>query len=196
MKLKTVALIIAKKYSNRLKDKNFRNFCGKPMFIWNLKKCLKVFDRVYVSSDYDYILEESEKLGAIAIKRPKELCVGNVPNIPVYQHAFQYMENPDIIVTVKVDSPTIRTEVIKRAKKLMENYGYNELMTVYPVDKDKSRIYGAIWALNRKRLKNYKDFWNPEPEILLVDDSIDIHTEADLVKAKEQMNNLKTAIWQ
>ena len=185
--MKTVGLIIAKKHSRRLKGKNFRDFCGKPMFIWNLEKCLKIFDEVYVSSDYDYILEESKKLGAIPIKRPKELCKSDVMNIPVYRHAFKHMGNPDIIVTVRVDSPTIKAEVIKRAKEFMENYGYSELLTVYPADQNGRRAYGAVWALTKKRLKDTKDVMNPEPEILIVDDSVDIHTEEDLAKAVEQL---------
>ncbi|OGF27346.1 hypothetical protein A2477_03855 [Candidatus Falkowbacteria bacterium RIFOXYC2_FULL_47_12] len=189
MTLKSAALLIAKQHSSRLKNKNFRDFCGNPMFMWNVEKCLQLFDRVYVSSDYDYILEESEKLGARGIKRPPELCESNVPNIPVYQHALPYMDNPEIIVTVKVDSPTIKKEIIKQAKELMEHHDYNELMTVFPAHADANRVYGAVWALRRERLKNYKDFWNPQPDVLLVDDSIDIHTEADLIQAEKQMRN-------
>lgn len=187
--MKSVGLIIAKKESSRLKDKNFRDFCGKPMFIWSLEKCLKIFNEVYVSSDHDYILEEAKKLGARPIKRPQELCESNVMNIPVYQHALQYMKNPDIIVAVKADSPTVKIELIERIKDFMERYKYDEIMTAYPVKgyKDVSPTYGSIWALSRKRLENYKDAWNPEPEVLVIDESIDIHTEEDLAKATKQM---------
>jgi hypothetical protein len=48
--------------------------------------------------------------------------------------------------------------------------------------KDKS-IYGSIWALSRKQLENYKDPYNPKPDILLTDISVDIHTEDDFKKA-------------
>jgi len=186
--MKSVALIIAKKESSRLPNKNFKEFCGQPMFIWNLEKCLKIFNHVYVSSDYDFILEEAKKLGAVPIKRPDKLCKSDVPNIPVYQHAFQYMDKPDIIVTVKADSPTLKIDLIKRAKELMEKYKYNELMTAYPVKgyENKNPLYGSVWALTKERLKNYKDIWNPEPEILLVDESIDIHTKEDFNKATKQ----------
>lgn len=186
--MKSVALIIAKKNSNRLKDKNFTNFCGRPMFVWNLEKCLKVFAEVYVSSDYSLILEESKKLGAVPIKRPDALCKSDVPSIPVYRHALQSMNNPDIIITVKSDSPTLKIDLIKRAKELMEKYKYNELMTAYPVEgyENKNSLYGSIWALTKDRLKNYKDAWKPEPEILIVDESIDIHTAEDFIRAEEQ----------
>lgn len=186
--MKSTALIIAKKNSSRLKDKNFLNFCGKPMFIWNLEKCLKVFNEVYVSSDYNYILDEAKKLGAVPVKRPAELCQSDVPSIPVFKHALGFMDKPDIIVVVKADSPTLKIELIERAKELMEKYKYNELMTAYPVKgyENKNHLYGSIWALTKDRLENYQDGWKPEPEILLIDESIDIHTKEDFIKAEEQ----------
>lgn len=189
--MKSVALIIAKKDSSRLPDKNFRNFCGQPMFIWNLKKCLSLFNKVYVSSDYDFILKESKKLGAIPIQRPAELCQSDVPNIPVYQHALQFMDNPDIVVAVKADSPNIKLEIIQRIKELMERYDYNEIMTAYSVwgYQDKNCLYGSVWALKRDRLENYPDMLNPEPELLVVDGAIDIHSEEDFKKAEQEMPN-------
>lgn len=184
----SVALIIAKKDSKRLPDKNFRNFCGKPMFVWNLEKCLALFDKVYISSDYDFILQESKKRGAIPIQRPAELCQSNVPNIPVYQHALQFMEKADIIVAVKADSPTTKPEIIQRIKELMEKYDYNEIMTAYTIQgyEDKNCLYGSVWALKRERLENYPDPWKPEPELLLVDPAVDIHTEEDFKKAEKE----------
>ncbi len=187
--MKSVALIIAKKESSRLKDKNFRDFCGKPMFMWNLEKCLKIFDKIYVSSDSEFILSESEKLGAVPIKRPSKLCKSDVPNIPVYQHALEFMDKAEIIVTVKADSPTIDLKIIKTAKELMEKYKYDEIMTAYPIKgyKKKNYLYGSVWAITRKRLKNYPDALNPEPELLIIDDSIDIHTQEDYKNAQDDM---------
>lgn len=191
--MKSVALIIAKKESSRLPDKNFRDFCGKPMFVWNMEKCLELFKEVYVSSDYDGILDESEKLGAIPIKRSAELCKSDVPNIDVYAHAFAHMGNPDIIIAVQADSPTTKKEIIARVKELMERYAYNEIMTAFPIHgyEAENRVYGSVWALTGERLKSYQDPWNPEPELLLVDEAIDIHTEEDFKKAEAQMAQAK-----
>lgn len=179
--MKSIGLMIAKKDSNRLKDKNFKEFCGKPMFVWNLEKMLKIFDKVYVSSDHDFILKKAEEMGAIGIKRPAELC-GEVPNIPVYRHILENIESPDIIVAVQANSPTIKESLIKKAKKIMEEHQFEELLTCH----HDFKLYGSIWAMTTERLKNYKDFYKQTPKILLVDDSVDIHTEEDLVKAKNQ----------
>lgn len=148
------------------------------MFLVNTKKCLRIFSRVYVSSDDDWILEEAEWAGAIPIKRGEELC-GDTPNIPVYQHALGYMNGTDGIVAVQSNSPTIDSKLIEISKELLEK-GFEEVMTMH----EDGSIYGSIWAIDRKKLENYKDYYNPKPDILLLDASIDIHTEEDLNNAK------------
>ena len=120
------ALILAKKGSKRLRNKNILSFQGKPMFLVNVEKCLRIFDKVFVSSDSDYVLDQAEMAGAIPIKRGEELC-GDVPNIPVYQHALQFMGETDGIVAVQANSPTIDINIIGLGKKLME-WGLNEVM--------------------------------------------------------------------
>jgi len=143
---------------------------------------VKIFDEVYVSSDDDKILATSKKIGAIPIKRPAELC-GETPNIPVYQHALQFMDNPEIIVAVQANSPTINKYLIEEVKDLME-YGYKEILTCH---QDFS-LYGSIWALRVSKLKNYGDPYKPTPELLLIDPSIDVHTEEDFIKAEKWLS--------
>lgn len=187
--MRTVGLVIAKGESRRLRNKNFRDFCGKPMFMWAVQKCLKVFEETYVSSDNEFILSEAKKAGAIPIKRPTELCRSDVMNVPVYQHAMAQMREPDIMVAVKADSPTTDIEIVRRIKDWMERYGYDEIMTAYPKKGylDKNVVYGSVWAISRKKLESYDDPMGPEPQVLVVDPAIDIHNEEDLKAAEKQM---------
>ena len=74
--------------------------------------------------------------------------------------------------------------IIKKAKDLMEKYDFKELMTCH-LD---FKLYGSIWAMSKNRLLNYNNPFKQTPEILLVDDSIDIHTQEDLTKALKQIN--------
>lgn len=180
---KSVALILAKSQSKRLPNKNTLPFNGEPMFLTNVKKCKKVFDRVYVSSDSLDILEQAIQAGAIPIRRPLDLC-GDVPNIPVYKHALKEISE-DIVVAVQANSPTIDINLIRLAKKIMEE-GKSELITCYPDYK----IYGSIWAITKNKIINYKDFYNPKPDVLLVDTSVDIHTEVDYERALNDIINL------
>jgi CMP-N-acetylneuraminic acid synthetase len=174
----SVGLILAKGSSKRLPGKNMRDFHGEPMFMVNVKKCLKVFNRTYVSSDDNWILDRAEAAGAIPIKRDTLLC-GETPNILVYKHALPFMNGCNIIVAVQANSPTIDLKLIQLTKTMMEYYKLQELMTCH---KD-YRIYGSIWALTRQQLEKYGDPYKPKPEILLLDPSTDIHTEEDLNEA-------------
>lgn len=171
-------MIIAKKGSKRLKNKNTLDFKGKPMFQWNLEKCLKIFDKTFVSSDSKEILELSEKLGAIPIKRPKSLC-GEATNISVYKHALKKM-NCDTIVAVQANSPTVSESIIKRVKLLMDKK--DEVKTCH---KDKSD-YGSIWAIRTYKIKKYPDPYNAKPDVWIIDTSVDIHDEDDYRRSRSQ----------
>lgn len=151
------------------------------MFVWNLQKCLQIFTRTYVSSDSDHILEIAEDMGAIPIKRPLQLC-GDTPNIPVYRHALDYMNGVEKIFAIQANSPTLKNSTIYQAKSIMERFKLNELMTCHKGGK----IYGSIWALTRERLLDYQDFYNPVPDVLVLDTSVDIHTQEDLEKALKE----------
>ncbi len=178
---KISALILAKKNSRRLHNKNILDFGGIPMFLVNVIKCVDIFDKVYVSSDDDDILDWADSRGAIAIKRPVELC-GDVPNIPVYKHAVQFMKDTDAFVAVQANSPGISPQIIERAKELMQSY--NEIMTVHR----NGSTYGSIWGLSKEKLDTYKevfDYYNPTPECKFYDDSIDIHTKKEYLQAKK-----------
>ena len=173
-------LMLVKLDSTRLKKKNIIDFGGIPMFIINLRKCLKIFDKVYVSTDDRRIIKLAQKEGADFIFRDKTLC-GDTPNIPVYQHALQFMNGVDGIVAVQANSPNIKSKLIEIAKELLEK-GFQEIMTMH----EDGSIYGSIWAISTKRLREYGDPYKPKPEVLLLDRSIDIHTEDDFQKAQCQ----------
>ncbi len=181
--MKIAALILAKKNSTRLPGKNTLTFHGKPMFLHNVDKCLGIFDRVYVSSDSDEILDWADSRGAIGIKRPKELC-GDTPNILVYKHAIMFMDDVDAIVAVQANSPTILPIIIKDVKDAMKTH--QEAMTVHP----NGKIYGSVWGITREKLATYRDtydYYNPTPEYVIKDLSIDIHTMQDFSTALMQI---------
>jgi len=171
------ALILAKSGSKRLKDKNILWFHGKPMFLVNIEKCVKIFEKVFVSSDSELMLREAKEVGAIPIKRGQDLC-GDTPNIPVYQHALKHMGELGGIIAVQANSPNLEHNLIVLAKNIMES-GAQELLTCH----EDYSIYGSIWAISKLRLDSYPDPYNPKPDVMLVDTSVDIHTRHDYNKA-------------
>jgi len=159
------------------------------MWQWAVEKGIEVFGNCYISADDDCILKPAAKIGAIPIKRPPELL--EAPNIPIFQHAWQFMGNPDVIVFIQTCSPTLDIRYLKMAKAIMEN-GCGELMSVHPMAASDDyhaqhwHIYGSIWAMTSQRLLNYPDPYRPQPEVLLVDPSVDIHNLKDFKEAEKQ----------
>lgn len=151
------------------------------MFLVNVEKSLKIFEKVYISSDTEEVIGPAEALGAIPIWRDENLC-GDTPNIPVYQHAITHMGNVAGFVAIQANSPNISPTLIRHTLTLMETGDFDEIMTCHP---DYS-IYGSIWAMKRMRLRKYPDPYNPKPDVLLVDTSIDIHTRNDYKEAQYQ----------
>lgn len=188
--MRVLPLILAKSDSKRLPNKSIKDFCGKPMFVWNLEKALQVFGECYVSSDSRKILRIARRNGAKAIKRPKYLC-GETPNIPCYQHAFRQMDNPHAIVAIQANSPTLDVELLIKTREIMA-LGVDELMSCHALTQSDNyheqgaKIYGSIWAITAKRLKHYPDPLKPKPDVLIVDNSVDIHTQEEFDAAVKQ----------
>jgi len=153
--MKIIGLMLIKEKSERLKNKNWRYYKGKPMFQWNLEKCLLVFDEVYVSSDDEKILDKAEEMGAFGIKRPEDLL--EAPNIPCYQHVMKHTD-ADAFIAVQANSPELSVKRIKWAKDLLQ-IGHSEIKTCH---KDKSD-YGSIWGMTKERLDNYPDPYKASP---------------------------------
>lgn len=178
--------MLVKSKSKRLPGKNLKDWKGEPMFLVNLKKCFSLFPKTYVSSDSEEILDLAQKEGAIPILRGEELC-GDVPNITVYKHALQFMDCSGI-VAVQANSPNVKLKTIETVKNLLE-MGYDEIMTSHPTEHKKDyhaqnlKIYGSVWGLSRERLLGYGNPYRPNPQVLVVDESIDIETEEDYNKS-------------
>lgn len=169
-----------KRNSKRLPNKNVLDFNGKPCFLWNVEKCKELFDKVYVSSENLDILIMAKQAGAIPIVRGEELT-GDVPDIPVFKHAMEQME-ADAFVAVHANNPTVEPSVIERVKLNLQT-GAEEVMTCHPMTHGKeykeqyNKIYGSVRGMTRRRLNSYRDAYRPEPDVLIVDDSIEIETQ-------------------
>ena len=71
-----IAIIPARGGSKRIKNKNIKIFCGKPMISYSINeaKKTKLFDKIIVSTDSSKIKKISEKFGAeVPFVRPKNL---------------------------------------------------------------------------------------------------------------------------
>jgi CMP-N,N'-diacetyllegionaminic acid synthase len=89
-----LSLIPAKKNSNELSKKNFLKLNNISLYKLALLSSLNsnYIHSTFVSSDSKKILNDTEKLGAISIKRPRKLCLRNTLAKDVVYHFIKYIK--------------------------------------------------------------------------------------------------------
>ena len=106
---KILAIIPARENSKRIKNKNIKMFCGKPLIHWTIDQALNSFiiDRVIVSTDSDVIKKISIASGAeVPFLRPKNLAQDHSSTNDCILHLLNNLEEIyDIIILLQPTSP-------------------------------------------------------------------------------------------
>ena len=82
-RFKLIALIPARKGSERIKNKNIYNLNNKPLIAYTIRSAIKskIFDRIIVSTDSLKYAKISKKYGAeVPFLRPKKFSKSNSPD--------------------------------------------------------------------------------------------------------------------
>ena len=146
MKKKVVALLPMKANSTRVKGKNFRDFCGKPLFRWILDSLLAVeeIDQIVINTDARDILAENGLVSTDRIlirDRKSEICGDEVSMNRVLADDVDNVE-ADIYLMTHTTNPLLSSDTIRRA---LEQYN-NELNSgsadsLFTVNKIQTRFY-------------------------------------------------------
>jgi len=141
-----VALLPIKAHSARVSGKNFRDFCGKPLFRWILDTLLEVkaIDQVVINTDARDILAyhgliETDRI-AIRDRKP-DICGDNVSmnlvladdvaNIPASLYVMTHTTNP-----------LISANTIEKALSVFKEANMADgIDSLFTVDKVQSRFY-------------------------------------------------------
>jgi len=167
-----VGLMIAKSESTRLPGKNTLDFMGAPLFEWNLNKILSTGIKVYFDSDSEELLTKAEKLGAIPHLRPNHLLGHDIPSVPIFQQLYKDFSLDTVpLLNIQANSPNVPIELIEKSIYILNNLNFDELLTIYP----NLKINGSLWGFSSNRLLNYGDPYVHKPDVLLTDESIDVH---------------------
>ena len=146
--IKRLAIIPARGGSKRIKYKNLKLFCGKPLIYYSIKalKESNLFNKIHISSDSNKILNYSNKLKIKTdFKRPNHLADDKT----VISKVLDYVVNKykslnqifDEIWLVFPNNPFITRKIVidcSKAYKKINNNKNNALMTVtkynYPIN--------------------------------------------------------------
>lgn len=141
-----VALLPMKAHSARVSGKNFRDFCGKPLFRWVLDTLLKVeeIDQIVINTDARDILKQNGLVDSERIlirDRPEEICGDFVSMNKVIADDIANVQ-ADIYLMTHTTNPLLSAETIRKAilayKLGLTNGDTDSLFTV---DRIQTRFY-------------------------------------------------------
>jgi CMP-N-acetylneuraminic acid synthetase len=158
---KMLALIPARGGSKRFPRKNVAMLDNKPLLAWTIQPLLStgLFDRVYVSSEDEKILQIAKDWGAACIRRPDKLAGDQVALEPVCRHAVESLATSqetytDLLVALPT-SPFRKKDRLIRAWQYYMQKDVDTLMSIvaYPHPPQWAMAYndkGFLAPHNRK----------------------------------------------
>ena len=147
-KPRIVALLPMKANSERVKGKNFREFCGKPLFRWILDTLLEVeeIDQVVINTDARQILADNGLVesGRVAIRdRRPEICGDLVSMNLVLADDVDNVE-ADIYLMTHTTNPLVSAGTVRGAlAAFREAHAAGRADSLFTVDKVQTRFYRA-----------------------------------------------------
>lgn len=147
-KPRIVALVPMKANSERVKGKNFRQFCGKPLFRWILDTLLEVdeIDQVVINTDARHILAENGLVDSdrvvIRDRRP-EIC-GDLVSMNLVLADDVANVDADVYLMTHTTNPLVSANTIRKALAAFEEGRKGGTAdSLFTVDKVQTRFYRA-----------------------------------------------------
>ena len=123
--MKSICIIPARGGSKRIKNKNIKNFFGKPLIYYSIKAAIKsnIFDKIIVSTDSKKIASIAKKYGAeVPFLRSKKLSTDKVITDLVLLDVINNLksQNYKIHACIYPTAPLIKgKDLIKAYKRLL-----------------------------------------------------------------------------
>ena len=133
-KAKIAALVPMRHHSERVPEKNYRLFHGKPLFFWIIETLLRCpsIDSVYINTDSPVIKEKARGIDPRVhiVKRPKRLCADDVPMNEILLYDVSLIE-ADYYLQTHSTNPLLKKETIEKAiHTFLAAQGYDSLFGV------------------------------------------------------------------
>jgi N-acylneuraminate cytidylyltransferase len=122
-----LALIPARGGSKGIPRKNIRSFAGYPLVAWSVAaaKQSALVTRIIVSTDDEEIAAVAREYGAeTPFLRPTEFAQDNTTDLPVFEHALQWLEEnenykPEIVIQLRPTSPIRPVGMVDNAIRIL-----------------------------------------------------------------------------
>ena len=156
MKKKIIALVCCRQNSRGIKNKNIKNFYGKPLLYWTFKNIFKskLFDKIYLSTDGKNISKVGKKLGFdVPHLRPKKLATSSSDVFETHKFFFNKLglNDENCIVCIINNNPFIDNFTIKKSFKIFKKNKFKFIvMGAIPISTD--QIFFRQMKLYKSRL--------------------------------------------
>ena len=137
-----VALVPMKAHSERVPNKNIREFNGKPLFHWILAalEATDVVDNIVVDTDSRHIAREARDRFAVeVIDRPYELRGDTVSMNEIIGHDIAAVD-ADLYLQTHCTNPMLRPETVEEAVERYRTTDTDSLFSATPVQ---TRLWDA-----------------------------------------------------
>lgn len=148
--MKIAALIPMKEHSQRVPNKNIKDFNGKPLFYWIFQTLMKVksIDKIFLDTDSDIICEKVRKYfpDIIIIKRPENLIGDFVSVNKLINNDLKEIDNYEYFIQTHSTNPLLKSSTITTA---IDFY------------KDNLNIYDSVFSVTKIQSRFYDVYGNP-----------------------------------
>lgn len=141
--VRTLALIPARAGSKGIKNKNLRDFNGRPLVAWAIAVGRVVADDTIVSTDSDEIAAMAARCGAGILQRPSFLATDEASMFDVVLHATMEIPVGDVILLLQPTQPLRTSEHVRAAKKLLTETGADSVVSVVEIPAHYSPDYAV-----------------------------------------------------
>ena len=136
---KILCHIPARAGSKRVKSKNSRLLCGKPMIAYAIEtaKASNIFDDIYVNTDSDTIMSLSLALGIKVYRREAWLASDEAKGD---DFTADFMENiqSDTLVMISPVCPLITSDIVQNA---IEAYAFSDCDTLITCEQTQMQVF-------------------------------------------------------
>lgn len=145
-----LAIIPARGGSKGIPRKNIREFAGYPLIAYSIAAGLQAdtITRVIVSTDDSEIAEVARVFGAeVPFLRPAELAQDDTLDLPVFEHALNWLYEqdgyrPDVVVQLRPTSPVRPSDLVDQAvQKLIDNRKADSVRGVVPAGQNPHKMW-------------------------------------------------------
>ena len=130
-----IIYIPIKKNSQRVPNKNFRNFRGKPLWLHTVDKFLSGNFEVFIDTDSQEIIDSSHFDNVTVFKRKSHLVGDEVSVIDLLKDFVDSYSIKETVCQIHVTSPLLNIDHVEFAFSKIDKQGYDSVFSVDVVQK-------------------------------------------------------------